>query len=125
MSDLLKIYKCNVCKNVIETVSKVNGKLSCCGENMQELFEITKDIGSEKHVPILKIEDGKLKVEVGEVHHPMENEHYISWIEVIDGNNVYREHFLPGMKPIASFPIDKIDVKVRAYCNIHLLWANK
>jgi len=119
VSKLNEIYKCNVCGNIVEIVHVGGGELVCCNQPMELMKEKTQDEGMEKHVPIVD-ESGKvIKVKVGSIPHPMEQEHYIEWIEIImDGKRV-RKLLKPGDKPEAEFCAKGI---VRAYCNIHGLW---
>jgi len=90
---------------------------------MELLLARHTDVGPEKHIPIIEKTDEGLKVKVGEEDHPMEEEHYIQWIEIILDNKVLRKTLKPGDKPEARFaekPTGKIFI--RAYCNIHGLW---
>lgn len=96
--------------------------LSCCGKPMQLMEEKTNDKGQEKHVPVISMEDDKIKVKVGSVPHPMEEEHYIQWIEVIKGNTVIRKYLEPGDKPEALFCKVDDEIIVREYCTVHGLW---
>jgi len=117
-----QVYKCNICGNIVEVLNAGGGTLVCCGEDMQLLQEKTDDVGKEKHVPLIeKIEQG-FKVKIGDVEHPMEEAHYIQWIEVIADGKSYKEFLKPGMKPEAEFYIKAGSITARAYCNIHGLW---
>ena len=102
--------------------SKECAELSCCGKPMQLMVEKTEDNGWEKHVPVISVENDKLKVKLGSVPHPMEEEHYIQWIEVIKGNTVIRKYLEPGEKPEAYFCKTDDQVIVREYCTVHGLW---
>ena len=115
MTKLKQVYKCNVCGNIVEVLHTGVGQLVCCGKPMNLLQEKKQDVGNEKHLPVLE-ED---KVKVGSVPHPMEKEHYIEWIEVIDGKKIQRKFLEPGDEPQAKFSIKG---KMREYCNIHGLW---
>jgi superoxide reductase len=125
MNELNMIFKCNACKNVVEMVSLGNGRLICCGDPMHELKEITDDQGSEKHIPMIEETESGVKVIVGSIPHPMEIEHSIHFIEIIDGKKVYRKNLKPGEDPTAEFPIKSKGIKIRAYCNIHGLWKTE
>jgi superoxide reductase len=123
MTKLRELYKCNVCGNVIEVVHEGATTLVCCGEDMERLEAKTEDKGNEKHVPVIVDDECGILVKVGEVEHPMEEKHYIKFIEVLTTDRVFRKELNPGEKPEASFCIDRKDVvSVREYCNIHGLW---
>jgi superoxide reductase len=97
----------------------------CCGKPMTLQQEKNSDQGKEKHVPVVEKSAKGILVKVGSVPHPMEEKHYIEWIEVRSGNNVSVKWLLPGEKPEAEFCISDINVKARAYCNVHGLWTNR
>lgn len=119
----LELYKCEKCGNIVEVFKATGAPLSCCGEEMKLLPENTVDAAKEKHVPVVEKVDGGYKVKVGEVAHPMVDDHYIQWIELIAGDKVYTEFLNPGDAPEAFFPVTDSDVKVREYCNKHGHWA--
>jgi superoxide reductase len=117
------IYKCETCGNVVELVSVGGGSLICCGQEMKLYLENSVDAAKEKHVPVIEKVDGGTKVKVGSVSHPMEEKHYIEWIEIINGDYVNRKYLNPGEVPEAVFYVEyKETMKVRAYCNLHGLW---
>lgn len=122
MTTRYQAYHCAECGNIVEVVHPAGGRLFCCQKPMKWLEENTVDAAQEKHVPVMALEDGALKVTVGSVAHPMVDEHYIEWIEVIDGDRIWRQHLEPGAEPTAVFPVDKTDVVVREYCSLHGLW---
>ncbi|UCE84239.1 MAG: desulfoferrodoxin [Deltaproteobacteria bacterium] len=122
MAEQLEVYKCDACGNIVEVLHGGAGELVCCGEAMKLFIENTVDAAKEKHVPeIEKTADG-FKVQVGSVAHPMEEKHYIEWIEVIAGGKTYRQFLKPGETPEATFCIDADQVTAREYCNLHGLW---
>lgn len=122
MTKMLQVYKCEVCGNMVEVVHNAGGTIHCCGKPMKQMEENTVDAAKEKHVPVVeKVEDGVL-VKVGAVEHPMLDNHYIEWIEVLTEKNVYRKHLKPGEKPEAFFKVDEEIISVREYCNLHGLW---
>ena len=125
MTKQKQVYRCNICGNIVEVVNPAGGTLSCCGQPMELLEENTKDAALEKHVPVIEKIDGGYKVTVGAVEHPMTEEHYIMWIELITEDKVYRKYLKPGDKPTATFMIDAKDVKAREYCNLHGHWMSK
>ncbi len=122
MAEKLEIYKCEICGNIVEVVHGGKGELVCCGEPMKLFKENTVDAAKEKHVPVIEKIDGGFKVSVGSVAHPMEEKHYIEWIEVIADGKAYRQFLNPGDTPEAVFNIDADEITAREYCNIHGLW---
>ncbi len=124
MAAKLEIYKCNLCGNIVEVVHGGAGELVCCGQAMALMKENTVDAAKEKHVPVMeKTADGIL-VKVGSVAHPMEEKHYIEWIELIADGKAYRQFLNPGEKPEALFTVKANQVTVREYCNLHGLWKS-
>ncbi len=122
MANPLEIYKCDACGNIVEVFQAGPGELVCCGEPMVLLTENTVDAATEKHVPVIEKTATGVTVKVGSVAHPMEEKHYIQWIEIIAGNKVYRQELKPGDKPEATFAIDADTVVAREYCNLHGHW---
>ena len=91
---------------------------------MELLKEKTEDVGLEKHVPVIEKTKTGIKVKVGSVPHPMEEKHYIEWIEIIADGKVYRKFLKPGDKPEAEFCIQAKEILASEYCNIHGLWKS-
>jgi superoxide reductase len=89
---------------------------------MKLMAENTTDAAKEKHVPVVEKVPGGLKVKVGSVAHPMEEKHYIEWIELIADGRAYRQFLAPGQAPEAFFPVEAAQITAREYCNIHGLW---
>ena len=117
-----EVYKCGVCGNMVEVLHVGGGELVCCGQPMDLLVANTTDAAKEKHVPVIeKISDG-YKVKIGSVAHPMEEKHYIEWVQVIAGDKSYREFLKPGIIPEAVFKLADGSISAREYCNIHGLW---
>ena len=117
-----QIYKCEVCGNIVEVIHEGAGELVCCGQPMRIFQENTIDAAKEKHVPVIEKTADGIKVKVGSVAHPMEQKHYIEWIEVIADGKAYRQFLSPGQAPEAIFKIDASKVTAREYCNLHGLW---
>lgn len=122
MAQRFEVYKCEACGNIVELLDGGPGELVCCGKPMDLMTENTVDAAKEKHVPVLEKADGKIKVKVGKVAHPMEDKHYIEWIEVITGEKICRKFLKPGQAPEATFNITGEKIITRAYCNIHGHW---
>ncbi len=123
MAKKLEVYKCALCGNIVEIFLAGDGELVCCGEPMQLLKENTVDASKEKHVPVIEMGNGTITVKIGSVPHPMEETHYIQWIELIADGKVYREMLKPGQAPEATFAITASQVTAREYCNLHGQWA--
>lgn len=122
MSERLEVYKCEVCGNIVEVLHAGGGELVCCGQPMKAMQENTVDAAKEKHVPVIEKIDGGVKVSVGSVAHPMEEKHYIEWIEIIADGIAYRKFLNPGETPEATFSTDAANITAREYCNLHGLW---
>ena len=124
MTHPLEVYKCQVCGIVVEVTEGGAGEPVCCGQPMVLMDEKTADSSTEKHVPYVEhVADGVL-VKVGQNQpHPMQDKHWIQWIEVLtDDGKVYRQNLVPGDEPQAFFPVSGGKVVAREYCNVHGLW---
>ena len=122
MAERLEIYKCEVCGNIVEVLHGGKGELVCCGKPMKLFKENTVDAAKEKHVPVVERTPDGFKVKVGAVAHPMEEKHFIEWIEIIADGAAYRYFLKPGAAPEATFKIAATIVTAREYCNLHGLW---
>ena len=122
MAEKLQIYKCAVCGNIVEVIHGGVGELVCCGQPMELLDEKTADAATEKHVPVVEKTDGGYKVKVGSIPHPMEEKHYIEWIELLADGKAYRQFLNPGDVPEAEFGVEADLVTAREHCNVHGLW---
>jgi len=122
MAKKLEVYKCMACGNIVEVLHGGDGELVCCGQPMKLMTESTADSATEKHVPVIEKIDGGYKVTVGSTLHPMEEKHYIEWIELLADGKAYRQFLEPGGKPEAIFKINAELPSAREYCNIHGLW---
>jgi len=121
-TETLQVYRCNSCGNMVTVIHPGSGRLVCCDEPMVLLAENTTDAAKEKHVPVIEAVEGGMKVKVGSVAHPMEEKHFIEWIEaVIDGKS-YRQFLKPGDTPEVDFPLRGDEIVVREFCNLHGLW---
>jgi superoxide reductase len=124
VSEKNQIFRCNICGNIVETVNVGGAELVCCGQPMELLVAKTQDLGMEKHVPVVeKVENGIL-IKIGEVAHPMEQQHYIQWIEILlENGKSCRKYLSPEDAPEAIFEVDESQLEeVREYCNVHGLW---
>jgi superoxide reductase len=124
MTEKLQIYKCEVCGNIVEMLHAGVGEMICCNEPMKLYKENSKEAAVEKHVPVISKTSEGINVKVGSVTHPMEEAHYIEWVEVIDGEKTCRVFLKPGGKPEADFCCTDQKAVAREYCNLHGLWKN-
>ncbi len=124
MAERYEVYICEKCGNIVEVLQGGKGELVCCGTPMVLLKEGTTDAAQEKHVPVVEKRDGGVLVKVGSVPHPMEDKHYIQWIELLVDGKVYRQYLNPGDAPEAFFPVDGEKVIAREYCNLHGHWRS-
>ncbi len=120
----MKFYKCHHCGNIVEMVVDKGGVPSCCDEAMEELVPNSTDASGEKHVPVIEELDNKVIVKIGEVMHPMIEEHHIEWIMIHTDRGVQRKYLRPNTSPVAEFALldDEIVLSAYAYCNLHGLW---
>lgn len=115
------IYECSLCGGTIEALTN-GGTLNCCGKDMTLLEGNTTEAAVEKHIPVIETIDGGYKVTVGEDIHPMAEDHYIQWIELVEGSISQIKFLNPGEEPVAVFKSAADSVSARAYCNTHGLW---
>jgi superoxide reductase len=125
MAKKLEIYKCDMCGNIVEVLHGGAGRLVCCGQEMKKFEEKTADQSTEKHVPVVEKVDGGYKVTVGSTPHPMEEKHWIEWVQLISGDNSFRIFLNPGQAPEGVFSMDLDKVWAREYCNVHGLWKKE
>ena len=125
MTVKLQFYKCDVCGNIVQIFHEGDGALVCCGEEMKLLQPKTDEQMAEKHVPkFFTTDSGQNFVQVGSVPHPMSEEHYIEFIQVIaDDNKTTITKFLDSNQE-PKFIFNQLDNFNRAYeyCNLHNLW---
>ena len=114
-------YKCPVCGNVIEVVNGDVNRVRCCGQELVLLEANTVDAALEKHVPVYEVENNEIVVKVGEVIHPMEEKHYITFVSLVTNDRVIRVDLKPGDEPVVRFPYVAGSV-IYEYCNLHGLW---
>ena len=128
MTQKNQVWKCEICGNIVEVLHKGADSLVCCGQpmNLQEEKKEDPEIG-EKHLPVIEKTENRVKVNIGSVEHPMTEEHYIEWIELIADGKSYKKFLNPGDKLEAEFEINtEIDNLIaREYCNLHGLWKSE
>lgn len=127
MTQKREVYKCEICGNIVEVLHEGRGELVCCGQPMKKMEEKDNEEGlNEKHIPMAEEKENEIIVKIGEVEHPMINEHHIEWVELHTEKGVYREELGPNQKPTINLkkPKEKL-TKVRSYCNLHGLWIKE
>jgi superoxide reductase len=127
MTQKQEIYRCNICGNIVEVLHNSTGILECCKNPMELLNEKEEGTGTEKHLPVIEETDEGVKVKIGSIPHPMEENHCIEMVEIITDGNIFRKLLKPGDKPEAEFEIKKEDInkiQIREYCSIHGLWKS-
>ncbi|MGQ9474895.1 MAG: desulfoferrodoxin [Actinomycetota bacterium] len=124
MTERLQIYKCEICGNIVEVVHAGKGELVCCGKPMALQVENTVDAAVEKHVPVVEVQEDGVLVKVGEVAHPMQDDHYIEWVQLLVGDMTYRIFLKPGIAPEGKFVTPREGITAREYCNLHGLWKS-
>ena len=123
MAERMQVYKCEVCGNIVEVMHGGMGELVCCGKPMKQFVENTVDAAKEKHVPVIEKTADGFKVKVGSVAHPMEEKHFIEWVELEVGGKVHLQFLKPGDAPEAVFCVKEEGPAVaREYCTLHGLW---
>jgi superoxide reductase len=123
--EITNILKCKVCGNTTQALYVGGGTMTCCGQPVTPLKENTVDASLEKHVPVVEKKNRVVTVKVGSVVHPMEEKHWIQWIEVITPTKTLVQFLKPGAAPEAEFQTTEEIVKVREHCNLHGLWMAK
>ena len=118
-----RFFICEHCGNIIGVIKDSGVPVVCCGQKMKMIEPGTVDASLEKHVPVCKVEDGKVKVQIGSVEHPMTEEHWIEWVYLQTNKGGQRKNLQPGEKPEVVFALaDETPISVFAYCNLHGLW---
>lgn len=119
-----EVFRCNICGRIVEVLEDGQGPIVCCGQPMKKLEPNTVDASHEKHVPIIEKTKNGYLVKVGSEPHPMENSHYIQWIEIRENEEIQRIFLNPDDKPEANFCITAKNPVAIIYCNLHGLWSS-
>ncbi|MDR1045546.1 MAG: desulfoferrodoxin [Candidatus Adiutrix sp.] len=122
MAERYSIFKCEPCGDIIESLYDGGGTVTCCGKPATLMAAGAVDASREKHVPVISKIPGGYQVKVGSATHPMEEKHYIMWIDLLAGDYCLRKFLKPGEAPEAEFKTEAAEVAARAYCNLHGLW---
>ena len=123
----IKFFKCEHCGNIVIKVVDAGVPVMCCGEKMVELVAGSVDAAVEKHVPVVEVEGANVRVKVGEVEHPMTEEHLIQFVVLVPERGYQVAQLTAENEPKAEFVLAEGDaaVKVYEYCNLHGLWVNE
>ena len=126
MNSNLKFFVCEKCGNLVNVIEASGVKMRCCGQEMTEVVANTVDASREKHLPVVNVADGVVKVNVGSVDHPMSEEHNIAWVVLHTDKGIYRKHLAAGDAPKVDFIINEENpLAVYAFCNLHGLWKTE
>ena len=121
-----RFFICEHCGNIVGLINNAGVPLKCCGQNMTELIPNTVEASTEKHLPVVSVEDDFVKVAIGETLHPMTEEHSIQWVYLQTDKGGQRKNLLPGESPEVTFALyDEKSLAVYAYCNLHGLWKTE
>ena len=122
-----KFFICPHCGEIVEVIQYAGVKPHCCGQKMDELLPNTVEASGEKHIPAVKVSQGKVEVNVGSVNHPMEDVHWIEWVQLVTDQGSYRKWLKPGQAPNVEFLLASGEKPsaVYAYCNLHGLWKTE
>ena len=121
-----KFYHCSHCGLIVESVRDSVVTPVCCGVKMEELLPNTVEASGEKHIPAVTVEGNVVTVNVGSVDHPMQDVHYIEWVQLVTEHGVQRKSLVPGQAPKVIFTLaDDKPLAVYAYCNLHGLWKTE
>ena len=122
----MKFYICPHCGNSVEMIHDAGVKLMCCGQKMEELVAGAVEASHEKHIPAVDMEGGIVNVKVGSIEHPMAENHWIEWVQVVTDKGVQRKYLNPGEAPKVKFLLaNEKPLAVYAYCNLHGLWKSE
>lgn len=127
MTQTNQIYKCDICGNVVEVEHIGVGTLVCCGQEMR-LEEENRDMSNaQKHIPVIvEDQEGGIKITIGEILHPMTEEHHLDWVQIRTANGDIRIRMDLGESPVVELPhLQKSDILgIRSYCNIHGMYVS-
>ena len=120
-----KFLRCPICGNLVEVINDSNVPIICCGKPMEELVANSTDAATEKHVPVVEVNNELVTITIGSTLHPMNEDHYIMWIHVFTNLREYHFNLKPGDNPQVKFnkDINEEIIEVNAYCNLHGLWS--
>ena len=121
-----KFYICPHCGNIVELIHDAGVPLICCGQKMDRLVPGAVEASGEKHIPAVTVSENTVEVNVGSVNHPMVEEHWIEWVQLVTDQGSYRKWMNPGQAPNVKFQLlNEQPRAVYAYCNLHDLWKTK
>lgn len=121
----MKLLKCTLCGDTV--IAQKNNLFNCCNEEMQEVLPNKTEAATEKHIPVVNMEKNIATILVGEIPHPMTEEHYIEWIYIVTNLREIKYNLKPNDKPEVKLTLEKNEIlkEVYSYCNLHSLWLNE
>lgn len=123
----MKIYRCSICGNIVYHLKDSGVRVHCCGQEMKALDLKHEEMANEKHIPKVEVKDNLVKVQVGDILHPMTEEHLIEWIILHTNKGVKVKYLTHNDEPKTEFTLDAGEkaLEVYEYCNLHGLWSTK
>lgn len=120
----MKFYMSENYSNIITKLTSDSSPILVNGKEMTEVKAGSIDAAVEKHVPAVSVEGNLVRVNVGEVNHPMTPEHYIPWVALETSHGAQVRWLQPTDAPSVSFLLAEGEEAkvVYAYCNLHGLW---
>lgn len=128
MTERLEMYRCEICGNLVQVILAGGGELVCCGQPMTLLKPNTiEDAALEKHIPVYIQHENGVEIQVGSVLHPMNDNHYIMFIESIseDRNRMKLQYLHPGQEAKMLLEEKLGKEKALEFCNLHGLWEGE
>lgn len=128
MTERLEMYRCEICGNLVQVILAGGGELVCCGQPMTLLKPNTiEDVALEKHIPVYIQRENGVEIQVGSVLHPMNDDHYIMFIESIseDRNRMKLQYLHPGQEAKMLLEQKLGKEKALEFCNLHGLWEGE
>jgi len=122
-----EVYKCQICGIITEILHEGEDEMVCCNQPMTLMQEKTAEEGlTEKHLPVVEKSEKGILVKIGSVPHPMEETHWIEWVEIQTASGKIMKKFLkPSDTPEVEFDTGEKVIAAREYCNLHGLWVTR
>lgn len=115
-----KFLFCEKCGAVVTFLTCEGHNVSCCGDTMIKLEASEADGAKEKHVPKVHRIEGAVRVDVGEVSHPMEGDHFIEWIYLQTRRGGQFVRLKAGEEPKATFGVSAEEPEMKRLLFLHI-----